>query len=436
MGLAGNRPDRIALVALLALGAATHLAWFGHPAAVVFDEVHWGRDAVHYLRGSYFFDQHPPLAKLLFAGVAALGGFPAGFDFRAIGEPYPDGTYLWMRALACGFGIALAPLLFLFLRSLGLGGWASFVPGSLLALDGGFVGTARLVLPESMLCAFGLAAMLVASRGGPALAAGLLLGAAASVKWTALPFFVVAAMSSRRGAGSLASRARRAAVALLLAPAFVYAVASFAHLARLRGPGEDLRFHNDWFREYRESPASRETAYDAARFPREFVEIHRLFVRAARDPIPWPPAASRFWEWPLGRKPIPAWGDASRRIYVSGNLAAWWAGLLAVLLALVASLRRRDRSPPTAVALSGWVATLLPFVLMPRPTFLYSYLPAQIFALVAVGRALDRCGRRGKPIASAVLLGAAAATYFLLAPTTYGLRFPVRLGPLFEFLSR
>ena len=86
--------------------------------------------------------------------------------------------------------------------------------------------------------------------------------------------------------------------------------------------------------------------------------------------------------------------------------------------------------------MAGWGVTLAPFVLMPRPTFLYSYLPAQVFALLALARLLERLDPRPRRFAAIGLLVAGAAAYLALAPTTYGLPFPPAFEPVFRLLSR
>ena len=78
---------RLALV-LLALGTLLHLYRLAEPRRVVFDEVHFGGFVTNYLGDhSYFFDIHPPHAKLLIAGVAALGGYRGSQPFEKLDQP-------------------------------------------------------------------------------------------------------------------------------------------------------------------------------------------------------------------------------------------------------------------------------------------------------------------------------------------------------------
>jgi hypothetical protein len=42
--------------------------------------------ACRYIKGAFFMDVHPPLAKMLIALVAWLAGFDGEFDFKDIGK--------------------------------------------------------------------------------------------------------------------------------------------------------------------------------------------------------------------------------------------------------------------------------------------------------------------------------------------------------------
>ena len=76
------RPNALPLIILLLLSAAVHLVGLSHPDSVVFDEVHFGSFSTAYCcNHEYFFDPHPPHAKLLIAGTARLLGYRGGVDF-------------------------------------------------------------------------------------------------------------------------------------------------------------------------------------------------------------------------------------------------------------------------------------------------------------------------------------------------------------------
>lgn len=78
------------------------------PRQVVFDEVHFGGFASQYLKGTYFFDVHPPLGKLIIAGIGHIYGYKGTFAFKDIGDAYetdPTVPFVQMRQAMAGFSI-------------------------------------------------------------------------------------------------------------------------------------------------------------------------------------------------------------------------------------------------------------------------------------------------------------------------------------------
>jgi dolichyl-phosphate-mannose-protein mannosyltransferase len=86
-----------------------------------FDEVHFGKFAAYYLRREYYFDVHPPFAKLLFALAGWFVGFEGDFDFSNIGDSYSANNvpYWGMRALPAILGSLTVPLVYAIMKESG-----------------------------------------------------------------------------------------------------------------------------------------------------------------------------------------------------------------------------------------------------------------------------------------------------------------------------
>jgi dolichyl-phosphate-mannose-protein mannosyltransferase len=90
--------DYLLVIGLTIIAAIVRLYKIDYPTSVVFDEVHFGGfatkyDAYHsqeinprYIKGKFFMDVHPPLAKMLIAATGWLAGFQGDFDFKEIGK--------------------------------------------------------------------------------------------------------------------------------------------------------------------------------------------------------------------------------------------------------------------------------------------------------------------------------------------------------------
>ncbi|OBZ89302.1 Dolichyl-phosphate-mannose--protein mannosyltransferase 4 [Choanephora cucurbitarum] len=142
------------LVVIMSFFTTFYKIWY--PAQVVFDEVHFGKFAGYYLQRTFFFDVHPPLAKLMYAAVGYLVGFDGVYQFTTIGESYADNQvpYIALRALPAALNVLSVALVYRILKSSGASILTCFLVSTLYCLDNAFIGQNRLILLDSMLIFF------------------------------------------------------------------------------------------------------------------------------------------------------------------------------------------------------------------------------------------------------------------------------------------
>ncbi|HEY0994951.1 MAG TPA: phospholipid carrier-dependent glycosyltransferase [Gemmatimonadaceae bacterium] len=414
------------LLLVTALAALTRLWALFSPHAVVFDEVHTLRFVRAYLTGTPYFDVHPPLAVQLFALVARL----LGVDAAAIDAGAP----VAMRILPALVGTLLVPLVWLLVRRAGGSRRAAFLGAALVALDNAMVVQSRFMLPDVLLVAFGIAAV-VTWLGGRAAAgdasgdappvrwvrlvgAGVLAGMAMAVKWTGLSalglIVAVELWEGVRGRRRLRAAIWRA-LATGAAAVTTYLLVFAVHLHRFAGSGgffpRLLRLHEAMLAGDRE------------------LEGARHFYSS-----PW-------YSWPLLVRPIHYWmesPDAQGRaadIYLLGNPLIWWGSTVTVLLYLVSRTRRREPGAGGAdLMAAGWAINVLPFAAIARLMYLYHYLHALTFAIALgalwLGARLAwrddeptwRLSRAPRDLAFWGILAAALVLFLFFAPVTYGWR--------------
>lgn len=145
--------DKIALGVITALAFCTRFYSISYPDQVVFDEVHFGKFAAYYLEKTYFFDLHPPFAKLLIALVGYLVGFDGSFKFDNIGDSYIENKipYVALRSLSAVLGSLTVPIMYLTLRELNYSLPSAVFASLLVAFDNAHVGETRLILLDATL---------------------------------------------------------------------------------------------------------------------------------------------------------------------------------------------------------------------------------------------------------------------------------------------
>ncbi|KAI0172433.1 glycosyltransferase family 39 protein [Hypoxylon sp. FL1284] len=145
--------DYQVMLVLTVLGAIVRLFRIYQPTSVVFDEVHFGGFATKYIKGKFFMDVHPPLAKLLITLFGWLAGFNGDFDFKEIGKDYvePGVPYVAMRLFPAICGIFLVPTVFLTLKAAGCRTASAALGAAFVIFENGLLTQARLILLDSPL---------------------------------------------------------------------------------------------------------------------------------------------------------------------------------------------------------------------------------------------------------------------------------------------
>ncbi|XP_044716398.1 dolichyl-phosphate-mannose-protein mannosyltransferase domain-containing protein [Hirsutella rhossiliensis] len=145
--------DYTVALGVTVLAAIVRIFRIYQPSSVVFDEVHFGGFASKYIKGRFFMDVHPPLAKMLIALTGWLAGFDGNFDFKDIGKDYlePGVPYVAMRLFPAFCGIALAPFMFLTLKTVGCRTMTAAMGACLIIFENGLLTQARLILLDSPL---------------------------------------------------------------------------------------------------------------------------------------------------------------------------------------------------------------------------------------------------------------------------------------------
>ena len=131
---------------------------------------------------------------------------------------------------------------------------------------------------------------------------------------------------------------------------------------------------------------------------------------------------SEWYEWPViawpmwyysGTAYMPAGMISS--ISCMGNPAVFWFGLLAILYVAVRCAWEKRASRAFLLVLIGFLSQYLPWVLVPRSTFIYHYFASVPFIIMASVLLLNRLRRRSRDgfIAASIVLCAVALLLFI-----------------------
>ncbi|GFQ91933.1 protein O-mannosyl-transferase 2 [Trichonephila clavata] len=141
-------------LALTFLGAATRLYKIEEPDHVCWDETHFGKMASWYINHTFFFDVHPPLAKMLIGLAGKVTGYNGTFAFNKPGDKYEDHNYLGMRLFCVLHGICIIPFSFLIVWELTYSLPASALAATFIIFDVGMITLSQYILLDPILMFF------------------------------------------------------------------------------------------------------------------------------------------------------------------------------------------------------------------------------------------------------------------------------------------
>lgn len=421
----------------------SRLVFINNPPSIVFDEVYFRSFAADYLSGHYFFDIHPPLVKLLFAGSAHL----LGISPEQLASEDPAGIVL--RVLPALAGAALVPLVYVLIRQFGLGRRVATLGALLVLLDNALLVESRLIVMDSLLLLAGIGAMsaymaLRVSKGikrwAWVIVTAVLLGVLVSIKWSGLAIAGLIALAwafeaIRRRLDWRRLLAEVTAVVAIVAT--IYIGSFMAHFSLLHHSGEGDAFMSDRFQSTLEGNPQYKQSAGMASWDK-FIELNEeMYTAQSSLNGVEHPYASKWYTWPLQLRPVYYWqgaevGNLQAHIYLLGNPVVWWGSTIGVLVALVLWLglpRTLGRYRTlTGFLLFGYMVNFLPFAFIDRPMFLYHYLFALIFAVllscVLLALLFDwQAQKYGRTVARQTSWGVAAAAllaFLYFIPVSYG----------------
>ncbi|MBA2278557.1 MAG: phospholipid carrier-dependent glycosyltransferase [Chloroflexia bacterium] len=408
---------RIALPAALFVVALVLFAVrLGAANTYAYDEVYHAFTAAEYLKGNAdahmaghavpepkpnpnvaYEWTHPPLGKLLIAvGIFAFGDEPVGW-----------------RAMSTLFG-AIGIVVVYFLGWQLTGRWTvGLLASSLLMVDGLYFAQSRTGTLDIFIVTFttsALLAFLIYLRAPPdaarraLLVTGLCIGCAIAIKWNgayASVFIGLVALwrvgrlwvaGSKPGAPPAVIRgARQQAlwipVALIAVPLLVYLASYIPFFLSGYGMADLIDLHQRMFR-----------------YHSQLKSTH--------------PYASIWWTWPLDWNPVLydlMWdGPKSARAYGMGNPLIFWA-LVPSVAAVAWSWWRTHHRAALTVLLIGFFGQWLIWMFSPRTAYMYHFLPAVPFGVIAIATLLEAGWRRATRPARAVVRGYLIAVIIFFA---------------------
>ena len=368
-----------------------------------FDEIYHARTAWEHLNNVAPYEiSHPPLGKIIIGiGISLFGMNPFGWRF--------SGTL---------FGVLMLPAMYVFLKKLFGSRQAAACGTVVFATDFMHFVQTRIATIDTyavffiLLMYLGMAVFLMTDSLKALALTGISFGLGCACKWTCV--YAGAGLAvlwagywighRKRGFPAFVKNCLFCVGFFVVMPCLIYYLAYIPY-------GRAAGIKGVFNREYLDIVLSNQT----------YMFTYHAGLVAEH------PYSSRWYQWLLDIRPIlyylQYFDDGSRSSFGAFlNPVLCWGGLLALAVCLYRAIFRLDRT--AMFILIGYLAQLLPWVLVTRLTFAYHYFPCCVFLVLAIGYVF-RLMEDGTPHCRVYLWGFAglsAAVFVLFFPALTGLR--------------
>jgi dolichyl-phosphate-mannose-protein mannosyltransferase len=429
---------------VLVLGFFSRFLFFGHPNQTVFDEVHFGKFVSAYYTHQYYFNIHPPLGKLIIAGVGKVFGFTPEYKFETIGEKFQDNKYMALRFLPSLAGALLPLVIFLLALQVGLSRRASLLAGLFVVFENSLAVQSRFVFLDPFLILFGFTGLLFyflftkKNNFAYLILSGIFCSLSFSIKWTGLTFVsVIGVMEIIRVINQqkdgyefkkVLTWFGQNILAIVIIPMLIYFSVFAIHFSLLTKSGTGDAFMSQSFQsDLSDNPNENDAMIPKLSLAGKFMELNAQMFKSNQTLTATHSYSSQWFTWPFMIRPVYYWVSDNARLYFIGNPLIWWLSTVAVIILLLRNIQfiiSRDYRIKFNInkielfLLGAYLINFLPFILIGRVMFLYHYMIALIFSILVLAYILDRDISR-KTIVVIMALSIGLFVYF--SPLTYGL---------------
>ncbi|OHT10938.1 Dolichyl-phosphate-mannose-protein mannosyltransferase [Tritrichomonas foetus] len=401
--------DAVALIFFMAAGMMSRVFRIQFPQTVVFDEVHFGNFTNWYIKGQYFHDIHPPLAKLIMAGVAKMAGYNGEYNFARIGskDKYPSMVYVALRLTPAFFGALCVPLSYLALRAMNARHFAATIGAFMVMFDLVLIIEARHILSDGILHFFSCLAifsifLFERYQNVPSFVfEGFCLGCCAACKYTSGGIVLLAFIRQfdltnilnifTNTKQNIASVIKCFFLTVIIS--IVHIACFWIHLTVLPYPPENPTHMPLCIRQslVDQNNPNWEIRQNAPSMLKRIITLILYMHRGNMNVGHSHPYASPWYSWPLATgKWLLFWTKDGKHLICMGNVLLWWPVFFSVIANIIRIFLTFDFQSELSAAAIGYFCSFLPFALIPRDMFLYHYAIPLLFGIYNLNLFIER----------------------------------------------